>query len=72
MKPKLLLVILPLLFACKTKKNSHCDCYVEYIQKDTIVLTTEHINFNGKCSIDTTMVNCVIDTLRIPKQNKHE
>lgn len=65
---KKLLLILPLLVACKTKKNSHCNCFTEYIQKDTIVLTTEHINFNGRCSIDTTMITCVTDTIRIPKQ----
>jgi hypothetical protein len=65
---KKLLIILPLLVACKTSKNSHCDCYTEYIQKDTIVLTTEHINFNGKCSVDTAMITCVTDTFRIPKQ----
>lgn len=65
---KKLLIILPLLFACKTSKKASCDCYTEYIQKDTIVLTTEHINFNGKCSVDTAMVTCVTDTFRIPKQ----
>lgn len=65
---KKLLIILPLLFACKTSKKVDCDAYTEYIQKDTIVLTTEHINFNGKCSVDTAMITCVTDTFRIPKQ----
>ena len=64
---KKLLFILPLLVACKTTKTSDCDAY-GYIQKDTIKLTTEHINFEGRCSADTTMILCVVDTLYIPKQ----
>jgi len=64
---KKLLFILPLLVACKTTKTSDCDAY-GYIQKDTIELTTEHINFEGRCSADTTMILCVVDTLYIPKQ----
>jgi hypothetical protein len=64
---KKLLFILPLLFACKTSKPVNCDSY-GYIQQDTIELTTEHINFNGKCSTDTTLITYVIDTLYIPKR----
>lgn len=62
------LLILPLiLLSCKTKKSANCDAY-GYVQQDTIELTTEHINFEGKCSADTTLVLCIVDTFYIPKQ----
>lgn len=65
---KKLLLILPLLVACKSSKNVNCDAYgAVYEEQDTIVLTTEHINFNGKCSADTTIVTCVTNTFKIPK-----
>ena len=67
LKMRKLLFILPLLFACKSSKDTNCDAY-GYIQQDTIRLTTEHINFEGKCSADTTLVLCIIDTVYIPKQ----
>lgn len=66
---KKLLIILPLLLACKTSKKANCDAYgAVYVEQDTIVLTTEHINLNDKCSEDTTIITCVTDTFRIPKQ----
>jgi hypothetical protein len=62
------LLILPLiLLSCKTKKSANCDAY-GYVNRDTIELTTEHINFEGKCSADTTLITYVIDTLYIPKR----
>lgn len=64
---KKLLFILPLLLACKTRKTANCDAY-GYVNRDTIELTTEHINFEGKCSADTTLVLCIVDTFYIPKQ----
>jgi hypothetical protein len=66
---KKLLIILPLLVACKSSKNANCDAYgAVYVEQDTIVLTTEHINLNGRCSTDTTMITYMTDTFRIPKQ----
>ncbi len=66
---KKLLLIIPLLVSCKSSKNTNCGVYsAVYIEQDTIVLTTEHINFNGRCSMDTTIVTYVTNTVKIPKQ----
>jgi hypothetical protein len=64
---KKLLFILPLLLACKTRKTANCDAY-GYTQQDTIELTTEHINLDGKCYPDTTLVLHIVDTFYIPKR----
>lgn len=66
---KYLLFLTPVLFSCKTSKNTNCDAYgLIYVERDTIVLTTEHINFDGKCYEDTTMITCVTDTFKIPNK----
>jgi hypothetical protein len=65
---KIFIPLIALLFSCSTKKNSQCDCYTKHIQKDTIILTTEHIHIGTMCSSDTTMILCVVDTIYIPKQ----
>jgi len=65
---KIFIPLTMLLFSCSTKKSSQCDCYTKHIQKDTIILTTEHIHIGAMCSSDTTMVLCVVDTIYIPKQ----
>jgi hypothetical protein len=63
---KKLLIILPLLFACKSSKNTDCDAYGQtFIEKDTIVLTTEHINYGNQCSEDTTMVTYLTDPFNL-------
>ena len=65
---KKLLIILPLLFACKSSKNTDCDAYGQtFVEQDTIVLTTEHINYGNKCSEDTTMVTYLVDSIYIPE-----
>ena len=62
------LLILPLiLLSCKTKKSANCDAY-GYVNRDTIELTTEHINLDGKCYPDTTLVLHIVDTFYIPKR----
>lgn len=63
---KLLIILTLVLFSCKTRKSVNCDAY-GYIQKDTIMLTTEHINMGLFCSSDTTMISYITDTLYIPK-----
>ena len=66
---KKLLLILPLLVACKKTKKTQCECYGQiYIERDTVTITTEHINYNNRCSEETTLVTYVVDTLYIPKQ----
>ena len=66
---KKLLIILPLLVACKSSKNANCDAYgAVYIEHDTVVITTEHIHYDYKCYEPTTTITCVTDTFRIPKQ----
>lgn len=66
---KRLVLLLPLLMACKTSKESNCDAYGQmYINKDTITITTEHINYGNQCSTDTTLTVCIVDTLYIPKR----
>jgi hypothetical protein len=50
---KKLLIVLPLLFACKTTKKASCDAYGDILKVDTLHLdeTHAHIQFNGnyKC-----------------------
>jgi len=66
---KKLLIILPLLFACKTSKKANCDAYgVRYVERDTVVITTEHIHYDGKCYEPSTTITCVVDTFCVPKQ----
>ena len=66
---KKLLLILPLLVAYKTTKKAQCECYGQmYIERDIVTITTEHINYDNRCSEETTLVTCVVDTLYIPKQ----
>lgn len=67
---KKLLLILPLLVACKSTKKANCDAYGHiYIDRDTITITTEHINYDNRCSAETTLVTCIVDTLYFkPKQ----
>lgn len=68
---KKLLLILPLLLACKTKKNSDCDAYGDlYIEKDTLTITTEHINYGNTCSNDTTITTYISDSVYISKSIK--
>lgn len=68
---KKLILILPLLLACKTKKNSSCDAYSDlYIEKDTLSITTEHINYGNKCSVDTTIITYISDSIYISKNIK--
>lgn len=64
---KKLIFIIPILFSCKTKKNSKCDAYSEFIYKDTVTITTEHIHYNNKCSSDTTIRTPITDTFLIKK-----
>ena len=66
---KKLLIILPLLFSCKTSKKANYDtCGVSYVERDTVVITTEHIHYNGKCYESSTTITCVVDTFCVPKQ----
>lgn len=50
------------LTGCKSTKD--CDAY-GFVEHDTIRLTTEHINFEGKCSPDTTLITYISDTVYI-------
>lgn len=66
---KKLLIILPLLVACKTSKKENCDAYgIRYVERDTVVITTEHIHYDGKCYEPSTTITCVVDTFCVPKQ----
>jgi hypothetical protein len=68
---KLPILLALILFSCKTRKSANCDAY-GYVNHDTIKLTTEHINFEGKCSTDTTLITYVVDTFYIPKKTSKQ
>lgn len=65
MKLKYILIFTPLLFSCGTRKKASCDAYTEYVYKDTITLTTEHIHLDNRCSSDTTLRVPITETFII-------
>ena len=66
MKTKLIFgVIISTLFGCKSSKVGY-ECY-SYVDKDTITIVTEHVNYGGKCHESITCKNVIIDTLYLSK-----
>lgn len=65
---KKILFILPILISCNSTKEVCYNNYgLMYVEQDTVVITTEHIHYNGRCYEPTTTITCVVDTFRIPK-----
>lgn len=70
-KTLLPILLLSFLVACKTTKNKQCECHGHiYVNRDTVTITTEHINYGNTCSVDTTIVTFITDTLCFKKNQK--
>jgi|LauGreDrversion4_2_1035121.scaffolds.fasta_scaffold609538_2 hypothetical protein len=63
MKTKLLILLSLILFSCKSTKDY--GCYSSFVEKDTVTVVTEHVNYDGKCHESITVSNVVSDTVYI-------
>ena len=65
MKMKLVFVVILVttLFSCKSSKVDN----FYYVDKNTITIVTEHVNYGDQCHESITCRNVIIDTLYFPK-----
>jgi hypothetical protein len=61
-------VCVSLLFSCKST-NTDCDAYGYVIEKDTVTIVTEHVNYDTYCSESATIENVITDTFYIRKHD---
>ena len=55
-----------IMLSCKSSKTD-CDAYGYAVEKDTVTIVTEHINYNNVCSESATIKNVIIDTIYFNK-----
>lgn len=53
---------------CKSTKND-CDAYGYVIDKDSIIIATEHVNYDNKCHETVVIENEIIDTFYLKNIN---
>jgi hypothetical protein len=51
-----------LLFSCKST-NTDCDAYAYVVEKDTVTIVTEHVNYDTQCSESATIETVITDTI---------
>ena len=61
-------VCVSLLFSCKST-DTDCDAYGYVIEKDTVTIVTEHVNYDTYCSESATIENVITDTFYIRKHD---
>jgi hypothetical protein len=57
-----------LLFSCKST-DTDCDAYGYVIEKDTVTIVTEHVNYDMQCSESATIETVITDTFYIRKHD---
>jgi hypothetical protein len=57
-----------ILSSCKSTKDD-CDSYGYVTGKDTVIIVTEHINYDDKCSESATIKNVITDTIYFKKHD---
>jgi hypothetical protein len=57
-----------IMLSCKSTKND-CDAYGYAVEKDTITIVTEHINYNNVCSESAIIKTVITDTIYFKKHD---
>ncbi len=60
------IMLIAAVVSCKTSKDN-CDAYSYAVEKDTLSITTEHVNYDTSCHESITVKSVIADTFYFHK-----